>query len=45
MVEKGKIVNIRTFVKQKYQDRYKSSNNFKDSQKKIDGKIIYESQK
>ena len=39
MVENGKIVNIREYVKDKYKNRYDSSNNFKDSEGKIDSEI------
>jgi hypothetical protein len=39
MVEDGKIVNIREFVKKKYADRYESSSKYKEVAAKIDEEI------
>jgi len=39
MVENGKIVNIRDFVKNKYKDRYSSSASFREIQPKINQEI------
>lgn len=39
MVEDGKIVSIREFVKNKYKDRYSSAATFRDSKKLIDAEI------
>ena len=39
MVENGKIVNIREFVKNKYKDRYKTPEAYKEAKTKIDAEI------
>ena len=39
MVENGKIVSIREFVKNKYRDRYESAAKFKESKQKIEDEI------
>jgi hypothetical protein len=39
MVENGKIVSIREFVKNKYKDRYESAGKFKESEQKIENEI------
>lgn len=39
MVENGKIVSIREFVKNKYKDRYESAAKFKESKQKIEDEI------
>tara|TARA_R110000868_G_scaffold14285_2_gene66352 strand:- start:6061 stop:10965 length:4905 start_codon:yes stop_codon:yes gene_type:complete len=39
MVENGKIVNIREFVKSKYKDRYSSGSNYSEIKKKINDEV------
>tara|TARA_R110002167_G_scaffold293471_1_gene498170 strand:- start:735 stop:2147 length:1413 start_codon:yes stop_codon:yes gene_type:complete len=39
MIEDGKIVNIRDFVKSKYNNRYNSSSDFRNAKSKIDQEI------
>jgi hypothetical protein len=39
MIENGKIVNIREFVKSKYKDRYSSGSNYSEIKKKMDTEV------